>query len=136
MCPHVGSTGSHGRRGSARWPHVVSVAASFEVTSSSSTSFATPARRAVTVGAGSAAKALWPHVGAAPKGSRRMKRPLWRPRDQLCGAWRRPSSTTSPSSSATRSWAWPGLASSPSHHERHPRGPQGPATRKRKFIST
>ena len=129
MCPHVGSRGLHSRRGGARWPHAVSVAVSCGATSSSSTSSATPALRAVTVGAGSVAKAWWPHVGAAPQGSRRMRSPLWRPRDQPCGAWHRPSSTTSPSSSATRSWALPGLASNPLHHERHHVGPQGPATR-------
>ena len=156
--PLVGSRGPNGRRGSARWPHVGSAAAPCGATSSSSTSSAMPARRAVTVGAGSVVKTRWPqmgaiaphaaasvgvphmgaasagvpHVGAAPQGvSKRGTRPrlaaLSRPRGRPCWFWRRPSSTASPSSSATRSWASPGPASSPSHPERHPRGHHGPA---------
>jgi hypothetical protein len=145
MCPHVGSRGPHGRRGAARWPHAGSVAAPCGATSSSSTSSATPARRAATVGAVSAFKARWPqtgaiaphvaasvgvpHVGAAPQGGSKRWGQLWRPRGRPCGFWRGPSSTASPSSSVTRSWAWPGLASSLSHHEQHPEGLQGLATR-------
>ena len=139
--PHVGSRGPHGRRGSARWPHVGFVAAPCGATSSSSTSSPTPTRRVATAGAGSVPKARWPqtgsiaphvaastaapHVGAAPqggsnRGTHQKRAALWRPRGRPCGPWPRPSSTDSPSSSATRSWASPELASSPSHHEEHP----------------
>jgi hypothetical protein len=148
-CPHVGSRGPHGRRGSARWPHVVSVAAPCGVTSSSSTSSATPARRAATVGVASAPKARWPqtgaiaphaaasvgvpHVGAALQWMSKRWAQHWMPRERPCGTWRMPSSTASPSSSATRSWALPGLANSPSHHERYSKRQQLLARRKRKF---
>jgi hypothetical protein len=148
MCPHVGSRGPQGRRESARWPHAVSVAAPCGATSSSTISSPTPTRRVATVGAGSVPKARWPqtgsiaphvaastaapHVGAAPqggsnRGTHQKRAALWRPRGRPCGAWPRPSSTASPSSSATRSWASPGLARRPSHPERHPRGHHGPA---------